>query len=100
VSGRDQVQGRARFRLVIVVPPRVCTSPAVRDLLGGQAEEEEVLLARLLGHLDGGAVARADGEGAVHHELHVAGAAGLVARGGDLVGDVGGGIRRSASETQ
>ena len=91
VVGEDQVQRRARLRLVLVVPVRVVPAAAVGHLLRRQAEQEEVLLARLLGHLDGGAVARADGQRAVHHELHVAGAAGLVAGRRDLVGDVAGG---------
>ena len=76
--------------LVLVVPAGVVPPPRVRDLLGGQAEEEHVLLAGLLGDLDRGAVAGADGQGAVHHELHVARAAGLVAGGRDLLGDVAG----------
>ena len=86
----DQVEGLPRLRLVLVVPARVVPAAAAGDLLGGQAEEEEVLLAGLLGHLDRGAVARADRQGAVHHELHVAGAAGLVAGRRDLLRDVAG----------
>ena len=89
--GEDQIQRRPRFRLVVIVPVRVVPTAAVGDLFGRQAEQEEVFLARLLGHLDRRAVARADGQGAVHHELHVARAAGLVAGGRDLVGDVAGG---------
>ena len=60
--GGDHVQGAPGFRLVVVVPVRVVPAPAARDLIGGQAEQEEVLFAGLVGHLDGGAVARADGE--------------------------------------
>ena len=100
VVGEDQVQRRAGLRLVVVVPVRVVPAAAVGHLLRGQAEQEEVLLARFFGHLDGRAVARAERQRAVHHELHVARAAGLVAGGRDLVGDVAGGISRSASETQ
>src|SRR2546429_4677958 len=73
-----------------VVPPVVIPAAAAGHLLRGQAEEEEVLLPGLLRHLDRGAVARTDGQRAVHHELHVAGAARLVAGGRDLIGDVGG----------
>ena len=75
---------------MLVVPARVVPAPAAGDLLGGQAEQEHVLLAGLLGDLDRGAVAGADGQGPVHHELHVARAAGLVAGGRDLLGDVAG----------
>jgi hypothetical protein len=56
-----------------------------------QAEQEEVLGADLLADLDVGAVQRADGQRAVHRELHVAGARGLLAGGRDLLGQVGAG---------
>src|SRR5215510_11755435 len=36
--GEDQVQGRPRLRLVVVVPVRVVPGAAPRDLVGGQAE--------------------------------------------------------------
>ena len=72
------------------MPVRVVPAAAAGHLFRGQAEQEEVLLAGFLGHLDGRAVARADGQRAVHHELHVARAAGLVAGGRDLVGDIAG----------
>ena len=91
IIGEDQVQRGAGFRLVFVVPVRVVPAAAAGHLLRRQAEQEEILLARLLRHLDGGAVARADRQGAVHHELHVARAAGLVTGGRDLVGDIAGG---------
>ena len=64
---------------------------AFGDLLGRQTEEEEILLAGFFDHFDGGAVARAEGQGAVHHEFHVARAAGFVAGGRNLVRDVAGG---------
>ena len=56
-----------------------------------QAEEKHVVRAELLEHLDVCAVERADRDGAVHHELHVAGAAGLLAGGRDLLGHLCGG---------
>jgi hypothetical protein len=40
----------------------------------------------LLADFDVGAVERADGQSAVEGELHVAGAGGLLAGGGDLLG--------------
>ena len=88
--GEDQVQRGAGLRLVLVMPVRAVPAAAVGDLIGRQAEEEEVLLAGFFGHFDRRAVARADRQRAVHHELHVAGAAGLVTGGRDLVGDVAG----------
>ena len=91
VIGENQVQRRAGLRLVVIVPLRIVPAAAGGHLVRRQAEEEEILLARFLRHLDGRAVARADGQRPVHHELHVARAAGLVARGRDLVGDIAGG---------
>ena len=48
VIGEDQIERRADFRLVLVVPVRVVPAAAVHHLLGGQAEQEEVLLAGFL----------------------------------------------------
>ena len=87
----DEVQRGARFRLVVVVPLGAVPAAAGGDLLRRQAEEEEILLAGFLRHLDGGAVARAQSQRPIHHELHVGGAAGLVAGGRDLIGDIAGG---------
>ena len=56
----------------------ITLAPGAVDLVRGQAEEEEVLVARLLADLDVGAVERADRHRAVQHELHVAGAGGLL----------------------
>src|SRR5262249_15459652 len=89
--GEYQVQRRARLRLVVVVPAGVVPASAVRYLFRRQTEQEEVLFTRFVGHFDGRSVARADRQGAIHHELHVARTAGLVAGGRDLVGDIGGG---------
>ena len=49
-----------------------------------------LIAARGLGHFDGRAVPRANSQGAVHHKLHVARAAGLVTGGRDLLRDVTG----------
>lgn len=49
------------------------------------AEDEEVLLSGFFGHLHIGSVHGADGEGAVQHELHVAGSRGFSAGCGDLL---------------
>src|SRR5215469_17640619 len=86
--GKDQVQSGPGLWVVLIVPMRVVPSTASGYLLRRQAEQKEILLARLLRHLDGGAVARTDRQGAVHHELHVAGAAGFVAGSRDLVRDI------------
>src|SRR6267142_7121564 len=76
---------------MLVVPMRVIPATAGQNFFRCQAEEEEIFLTRLLGHLDGSAVASADGQGAVHHELHVARAAGLVASRRDLLRHIAGG---------
>ena len=59
------------------------------DLLDGVAENEDIVGAHLFADLHVGAVEGADGEGPVEGELHVAGARGLGAGGGDLLGEVG-----------
>ena len=64
-------------------------APAVgRDLLGRQAEDEDVLRADLLADLDVGAVERADRERAIQRQLHVAGARRFHARRRDLLREI------------
>src|SRR5271166_3423337 len=60
----DQIEGSADLQIALVMPAGVVPAARALDLLGGQAEEEEVLLAGRRGHLDGRPVARADGQGA------------------------------------
>jgi hypothetical protein len=55
-------------------------------LVRGKPEQEEVLGPDLLANLDVRAIERTDGERAVHGELHVARAGGLLAGRGDLLG--------------
>ena len=61
------------------------------DLLGRGAKGVDVLVAHEFGDLHVGAVERAQGQGAVEHELHVGGAARLLGGQADLLGDVSGG---------
>ena len=61
----------------------------LRHLLGGQAEDEDILGADMLADLDIGAVQRADGERAVERKLHVAGAGRFHAGGRNLLGQIG-----------
>src|SRR5215831_20451491 len=56
VVGEDQVQGCAGLGLVIIVPVWAVVAAAVGDLLRRQAEQEKMLLAGFLSHLDSGAV--------------------------------------------
>ena len=51
------------------------------------AEDVDVIHAHLLADLHVGAIHGANGQRAVHHELHVAGAAGLLGGGGQLLGN-------------
>ena len=65
--------------------------PEGGKLLHRGAEDIVVLRAGLLHDLHIGAVQGAQGHGAAEHQLHISRAGGLGARGGDLLGDVGGG---------
>src|SRR5215475_7347135 len=47
------------------------------NFLGLQAEDKNIFLADLLHDLDIGTIERTDGQGAIHRELHVAGARGF-----------------------
>jgi hypothetical protein len=53
----DQVECLPRLRLVFLVPLKVVPTSTAGDLLRGQDDEEEVILAGLLSHLDGGPIA-------------------------------------------
>src|SRR5215813_1924177 len=53
--GGDHIEGTAGFRLMVIVPVGIVPAAAVLNLFCCQAEEEKVLLARLLGHFDRGA---------------------------------------------
>src|SRR4029077_3217816 len=90
VVGENEVQSCPRFRIIFIVPVRVVPAAAVLDLFYIEAEQEEVLLTSLLGHLDGRAVTRSDRQGSVHHELHIARSTCFIAGGGNLVGNVAG----------
>ena len=74
----------------VVVRRPVAVRLQRHHLLGVQPEQEEILRTDLIAQLDIGAIQGADGERTVHRELHVAGAGGLFARGGDLFGEIGG----------
>ena len=59
------------------------------DLVGGQAEDEQVVGADLISDFDVGPVQRSHRQGAVQGKLHVAGARRLLARRGNLLAEVG-----------
>jgi hypothetical protein len=71
--------------------PDCSPEPPFFDFLGGQTEQEEILVAAFLADFDVGAIQGADGDGTIHHELHVAGARGFLAGGGNLLGQIGAG---------
>ena len=93
----DQPDRGGQFRVAgDVVARAVALGEQFAYIVHGESEQEEVLGPGLLAHLDVGAVEGADGQGAVHHELHVAGAGGFLARGRDLLGEVCCGIDQLA----
>src|SRR5262245_20646329 len=81
----DHIQDITDLWLMLVVPMRVIPATAGQHFLCRQAEEEEVFLTCLPGHLDGGAITGSNGQGSIHHKLHVARTAGLIARRRDLL---------------
>jgi len=89
-TGVDQVDHFTQVRVRFVVGAgSVTQAPDFLDLGGSHSEQEEVLVADLLANFDVGAVERADGQRAVHLELHVARPRGLLAGKRDLFGQVG-----------
>ena len=85
----DQIQHRTQLVVAVDVIRRAVTAGLKGlDLIYGQAEQEEVLRSRLFANLDVGPVEGADRQGAIDHELHVAGARRFLAGGGDLLGYV------------
>jgi len=67
--------------LVVIVPMRVVPATTAGHLRCSEPEKKKVLLAHLLRHFDGRAIGSTEGQRAVHHESHVASAAGFVAGG-------------------
>src|SRR5205085_9097525 len=81
----DQAERRRQLRIFLDVSPGlVPVAPQIAHLLHREAAEEEVLGAHRVSDLDVRAVERADGEGAVERELHVARSRSLLARLRDL----------------
>ena len=91
-AAADGLQHRLQARVPVVDAQRLVAAFAQRrDLVRTVAEDEDVFVADALADLDVGAVVGADGQRAVQRELHVAGARGLGAGGGDLLRQVGAG---------
>ncbi len=90
MAARDEVDRPSQRRVALVVGTRHIALGLQRDHLGlAHPEEEEVVIADEAPDLDVGAVVGADGQRPVEGELHVAGAGGLLAGQGDLLGQVG-----------
>src|SRR5690606_14213013 len=91
ITGPEKFDDGHEARILIDVFQRIVTGRALgHDLLGGQAEQEEILGSHLFADFDVGAVEGAYGQGTVDRELHVTRAAGLFAGGGNLLGQVAG----------
>jgi len=71
MAGSDEIQGRPRFGLMVVVPMGIVPAAAAGDLLRRQSKQEEILFSGFLRHLDGCAVAGAECQRPIHHEFHV-----------------------------
>ena len=90
IAGGYHVEHPPEFRIALDPVPRVVALlPQRRGAIGGEAEDENVVLAHGVSDLHVGAVERADGERTVQGELHVAGAGGFCAGGGNLLRKVG-----------
>src|ERR1700688_2722331 len=70
--GADGIQCCSYLRIPFVMPLRAVPATAVRDLLRVEPEQKKVLLTSLSRHLNRRAIASTQGEGAIHHELHIA----------------------------
>ena len=90
VTGGDQIEGLFEFRIRLIIVARpITTGFNCLHLVGGQTEEEEILMTHLVADFDVRAVQGADGQGPIHGEFHVAGAGGLHPGGGNLLRKVG-----------
>ena len=88
---RQGVDGRLELGVALVIGAGGVTALPDRDgLFGRDPEQEEVVGPDPVPDLDVGAVKRADGDGPVEGEFHVAGAGGLLAGQRDLLRDVAG----------
>src|SRR5664279_3427755 len=89
VAGLDEPEDVGQLAVRLDEAARVVTAAQpVLHLGRGQPEEEEVFLADGLTDLHVRAIERTDRERAVHGEFHVPGAGRLLARGGNLLGEI------------
>src|SRR4030095_2469871 len=94
-AARDKINYFAQANVLRVVIARAITARfQLCDLLCSQTEEEKVLGADFLANLDICAVERADCKRTVKSKLHITGSARLLARGGNLFGQISGRINK------
>src|SRR5699024_3790556 len=92
LRGEQEVHQVLDAGAVVVVEGMVAVlGVEANDLVAGSAEGEDVVLAHQTGDFHVGAVHGAQGDSAVGHELHVAGAAGFLGGQGDLLRVIAGG---------
>ncbi len=98
-GGGDEEVHQGLHRRALIVHPGLVALGAVlhllvvqlNDVVAARAKGVDVVRPHQLGDLHVGPVQGAQGDRAVGHEFHVAGAAGLLGGQGDLLGDVAGG---------
>ena len=82
---------------MVLIPRGVSAARIViHNLFGAQAKDDAVIVSDRLADLDIRAVERAERDGAVHHELHIARAGCLLRRRRDLLADVRRGVDQLA----
>ncbi len=81
---------------MVVIPGPISLDLFAPHFRGVHPEEEEILGSDLLADLHVGPIQGADGQRAIHRELHVAGAGCLLAGQGDLLGEIGGRVETLA----
>src|SRR5208337_780498 len=86
----DELEGLLELAVALQLAPRLITGRApFGNLIRGEPENEHVLRPNVVANLDIGPVQRAYRKRAAERELHVAGARGFHARGGDLLRQIG-----------
>lgn len=90
IPAGNLINGLLQLRQPLVILHRV-VSPLGQGLhlLHRHAKDEDVLVAHLLAHLHIGTIQRANSQGTIGHELHVARAGSFCAGCGDLLAQVG-----------
>lgn len=84
--------------VIELLPSGISTSIVeAKDLASVEAEDNDVVVANSFTDFNIGAVESAEGDGAVHHEFHIASARGFFGGSRNLFGNVGGGVNDLAN---